>query len=248
MKKFIFFGLIILFLQAQVIKVVTEDFFPYSYMENDSVVGIATEIVMETLKIAEVDVSDNQPQILPWARAYTIALNNENVLIYSIIKTLKRNKEFNWIGPIIPPDEYHFYKKSTRDDINIMTIDDAKKYKIGVLRESAYYQLLIENNFNAELIDDIKSQKQNILKLLNNRVDLIVTSESGLDASLIDMNIDKSLIVSEFSLLDHHYYMAFNKKTSPDLVKRVNDALQVLIDSGRLDEILAKYSNKIDMN
>ena len=82
-------------LSAQVsairLTVVTEDLYPYNYIENGELKGQATEIVVKVLKHAGIDYSI---QVYPWARAYNLALNNKNVLIYSIVKIPSREKLF----------------------------------------------------------------------------------------------------------------------------------------------------------
>ena len=111
------------------LNVVTEEFSPYNYTVDGKIKGISTAVVTETLKRAGIKY---RLRVYPWKRAYKkIALKEKNVLIYSIYKSADREPLFAaWIGPILPPAEVCFYKLKERTDVQVGTLEDAKKYKI----------------------------------------------------------------------------------------------------------------------
>ena len=73
---------------AQSIAVVTEDWEPYNYLENNEVVGISTTVVRKVLNKAGIGINGGI-QMYPWARAYKMVKENKNTLIYTIIRLNK---------------------------------------------------------------------------------------------------------------------------------------------------------------
>lgn len=81
------------------IRIVTEELPPYNMTQDGQITGMSTEVVQAVLK----EVGMSAPiQSMPWARAYDIALNSENTLIYSITRTRQRENLFKWVGDIAP--------------------------------------------------------------------------------------------------------------------------------------------------
>jgi len=102
---------------AETLPVVTEEFPPYNFTTQDGQrTGACTEIIRLTLAEAGLD---PEVQVLPWARAYDTAMNNPGVLIYTILRTKKREDSFYWIGPLVPALAIHFYRLASRSDIQV---------------------------------------------------------------------------------------------------------------------------------
>ncbi|MEI8631015.1 hypothetical protein P4S72_00655 [Vibrio sp. PP-XX7] len=59
-----------------------------------------------------------------------MALDEKDILIYSIARTKERESLFKWVGPIAPYNVYLF-KLKARSDIIVNTLEDVKKYRIG---------------------------------------------------------------------------------------------------------------------
>lgn len=64
------------------IDIVTEESPPLQYFVNGKLDGRTTRIVKAVLEQAGLD---GEFRVYPWARAYNIALNSKNTLIYSIL-------------------------------------------------------------------------------------------------------------------------------------------------------------------
>ncbi len=133
--------------QTQTITVVTEEYPPYNFTENGVIKGCSTEIVQEVLKRAGIPYSLTS---YPWARTYNTALNTPNVLIYSIGRSEKREKLFKWID-VVAPYDIHLYKLKKRTDLTVTGLDDAKKYRIGAVRDDVRAQFLEKNGFEQVL-------------------------------------------------------------------------------------------------
>jgi polar amino acid transport system substrate-binding protein len=115
-------------------------------------------------------------------------------------------------------------------DIIINSIEDAKKYRIGVVKEDIKYKFLAEKGFiNFEIA---ASTDLNILKFIGKREDLIVGSELSLQEQLKKINIPYDIVEKVFELkeLDGKRYLAFNKNTSNEVVNNFKKAAKLVYD------------------
>ncbi|MCP4110794.1 MAG: transporter substrate-binding domain-containing protein [Desulfobacteraceae bacterium] len=223
---------------AEKISIVTESLPPYQIQGNQKEVsGMATEIVRAVLKEAGMQ---GDIRMYPWARAYKIALYQKNVLIYSIMRTRQRENFFKWVGVITPFDIY-LHKLKSRTDVTVNSLEDCKKYLIGVVKDNAEdHYFMSKRGFRTELSgNDIL----NIEKLLSKRVDLIPFNENMLSYRMKTKGHD----VSEVEKLIHlpetsaDIYMAFNKNTPDSLVEKFRNAFDKIKKSGKYDSIRNKY-------
>ena len=220
--------------------VVTEHLPPYNYQDGASVKGVATEVTRALLQ--EVGLQADI-QILPWARAYLQALEKPNVLIFSIVRTPDRENLFHWIGKVSTSKSYLF-KLADRDDIQIRRLEDAKSYLIGVWREDVREQYLLKRGFvRPKQLDNSGTPSQNIQKLFLRRLDLVADSELSFYFQLNQLNYVPNLVKEAFELKDVSlpFYIAFSKKTSPNLVEAFRHALKRVKRKGIFQAIHQKY-------
>ena len=148
------------------ISIVTENWPPYNYEENGNLHGVSYEVVSAVLE--ELNISP-KIDVYPWARAYSIALRDENTLIFSISRKAERETLFKWVGSILKTQNYLF-ALSERSDIATNSLEDLKQYKVGAVREDIRDQYLSKQGFDTE---PVSKHYLNIKKLMNNRIDLM---------------------------------------------------------------------------
>lgn len=240
--------LIILFLLAYPvaatgaeIKVVTEAWPPYSYKEDGKTMGVVTEIVEETLKRSGLEYSI---EVYPWARAYDMAQNNENVLIYSIFKLPNRVDLFKWIKIEGLSINMYLFSPKHRDDISLCSLEDAKRYRIGVTRETSTHHYLNSKGFEEGVnLFPVNCEEQNALKSApqSKRIDLTTGDRLSLAHWLSVAGLPSDYWVARLPLFHEDFYMAFGKKTSDEMVEKVRRAFQEVREEGLLNDIVAKY-------
>ena len=99
---------------------------------------MATEVVEEVLKRTKINYKLG---IYPWARAYQVAQDAPNVLIYSIGRNDQRENLFKWVGVIAPSDVY-LYRLKSRSDIKVGQMADVKHHRIDAVRDDVRAQYL----------------------------------------------------------------------------------------------------------
>ena len=222
--------------------VVTEELPPYNMTVDGKLTGMATEVVQAVLD--EVGEQANI-QSMPWARAYDIALNSENVLIYSIARTPQREALFKWVGVIAPTRWYLFSLPGTH--FNLKSLEDARQYQIATVKEDVGEQYLIGKGFEVgRNLQSSNKYEHNYQKLKAGRVDLWISNE--LNAHYLVRQASgnpNENAVPQLSLDDlggaDGLCMAFSVNTSDELVERFRQALARIRADGRYDAIAARW-------
>ena len=226
---------------AQEIAIVTENYPPYHYEHNGVVVGQGTETVQAVLDVLNIKA---RIEIYPWARAYYMALHHKNTLIFGIARTTQRESLFKWIG-VSSPVRYCLFALTSRNDIRVRTLEDAKRYKIGTVRDDIVELYLLQNGFQIRTnIEPNSSFEANFKKLTNQRIDLWGVADLAAHYIAQSNRYPKSIIKEVYylkTLSAGGAYMAFSKNTPDDLVDRFREALKKIKADGTYDRILSKY-------
>lgn len=217
---------------AEPLTVVTEEFAPYNYTENGKLTGYSVKIVEELLHRADYTYTINS---YPWARAYKMAQQLPNVLIFTMARTPEREAEFYWIGELADRKLY-FYKLKSRGDLVVNKLDDVKRYKVGVNLGDAAEKLLLQEGFKVgENIDESPKEMSSLNKLLANRVDFITGNDQAMDylvrtSTTPNVQLERSLML----INQGKYYIAMSKQTSPKLVKELQNAYAEMVKEGKV--------------
>ena len=195
---------------AQAIDAVTETT-PYTYVANGKVVGTATQVVELTLQRA--GLADYQVHLYPWARAYDLALKEPNVLIFLIARTPAREQQFHWAGEIMKI-QYHLYRLKSKP-LDISSLESAKAYTIGVMRDDVRQQYLRSKGFERLVVS--AQSLDNFQKLLRGQVDLVPLTTDDSISLCQQTGTDCADLVRVFTLDEAStgLYMAYNLQTPP---------------------------------
>ncbi len=242
-KNFIIMIFIIFFLtpdlsKAIELQIVTEQYPPYNYQENGTIKGIGTEVVRAVLKEAGIN---GKIKVYPLARALMMATEEKNTLIYCISRTENREKVFTWIG-VIAPIDFYFYSLKKRTDIKINSLNDAKKYRTGIVFKDALDEFFVYHNFTK--LDRVYKNNLNLKKLMIERIDIWPISE--LTANYIikkngynpEETVKKDFKIHEFT---RDQYLAISKMTSLKIKDKIRNGLIRIKQKGIYKKILSKY-------
>lgn len=213
--------------QNNKITVVTEQWPPYNYLSSSGeIIGSATEIVEQTLQQANIPYTLN---MYPWARAYKTALEQPNVLIYSILRSPERERLFHWICPL-NTIQYYFFKLSNREDIDINSLNDVKKYTLGLIRDSYMHNHLIKQGFiEGEHFQISGDNQANINLLVAGRVDVIIDTHENISLRLKGLSVPKKTLKASYPIgrdiiPTPWTCMAISLKTPPPLVDAIRES------------------------
>jgi polar amino acid transport system substrate-binding protein len=225
---------------AAQLRVVTESLPPYQIVENGKLLGGSSYLLMqETLKRAGFT---SKFEVLPWARAYQVALTEENVIIFSIVRSPKRENLFKWIGKF-NEKSYSFYTSSTRPELRILSIQDALNYTVVAVRDSYEQGVLIALGFepgkNLMLTLDYVTEAS-MVQL--GRADIILQTPiiESHNAHAPQGNI---FVKQPFEVVTSALYVAASQRTPDDIVAKLSDAFKSAKHDLSLDAAQAKVES-----
>lgn len=226
--------------QAEPLRIVTEEFSPYNMTENGKITGLSTEVVEAVL--AEVGEPANI-EVMPWARAYDLALHEENVLIYSITRSVEREPLFNWVGLLVTTHTC-LYSSAARP-IHLASLEDARHYQIGTVKDDVGEEYLTAHHFSVGAnLQSSNKYELNYDKLKGGRVDLWISDDRNA-AYLARQagDVPEQVLVQSLPLADlgEDLSLAFSLKTPAATVARFRAALETIHRNGTYDAIMRKW-------
>jgi ABC-type amino acid transport substrate-binding protein len=218
------------------LRIITEDNPPFNYAGADGkATGLSTEVVQDILARL------NQTagiEILPWSEGYSLALAGPRVVLYSTARTDEREGLFKWVGPIAAYDYTLYGRKGS--GLQIGSLEAAKKAGlIGVVKDDARYQFLIENRF-----DNILTCTNDI-ECIHNLTGGKTTLWLGSNVSFADLaqeaGVDPSSLEALYTIRTVPLYIAFSNDTPDTVITAWQGALDAMKRDGTFDAIRAKY-------
>jgi len=217
--------------------IITEEWAPYNY----SLKGVAKGFSVEIVKAIMQELGEQHPiSVYPGARAMQLLDNTENVLNFSLFRTPEREKKYKWIGPL-SNESIYFYKRAD-DPREFKTIEDVKAVKaIATPLNGLVFSHLQAQKFTN--LSKSHSTLQQLSKLLKNRVDLSISvTPLGKMHYLTKLEQPANAITNTgVKLLEFPLYIACSKELPDSVIKRWQQALDRVIESGKYAKIYDKY-------
>lgn len=224
--------------RSEELTVLTENLPPLNYVDNGQLVGPSIEIVREIQK----RVGTNEPiHVYPWARAYKIALEEENVALIGTTHTKRREKLFKWVGPLAIKRDILVARKES--GFVIRTLADAKKVeRIGTLRDDTRGKLLESKGFTN--LEPVSDEQKNAQKLALGRIDLWAYKKPGLITVCRLAGVDPNELEEVFHLRQIEVSIAFSLKTSDEIVSKWRQAFTTMLADGTVQRIQDKWKHE----
>jgi polar amino acid transport system substrate-binding protein len=227
------------FSESRELTIVTEDWPPYNYIEENEAKGFSVEIVRWLMKELN---ADYPIQVLPGVRAREVLDKGPRVMLFSMLRISDREKLYKWIGPLAD-DSIYFYKKKG-SDLRIRTIEDVRNVKsVSCRHVGLVYTTLVKNRFTNL---DVSSNPASIyLKVIAGRCDLAIGEPPlgviyWLKKSAVPVD---SLQQTTVKLMDAHLYIACSKDISDQEILLWQKALDRMKVSGEFHKVYHKYNN-----
>jgi polar amino acid transport system substrate-binding protein len=224
--------------EAEEIRVVTEYLHTFQKQNEDGTLGGYAVDVVNALFELTGDKADIQ--VVPWARAYHEALNDKNVIIFSIAKTPLRENLFNWVGTL---SQERLFVWALKDHIkeNITQLEQLKKYTLATSRSSNPEQYLTSKGFSK--LFRVSETNQAMGMLFKDRADLIISAELSLRYRTKQAGLDFEQLVKVYEIieLNHELCIAFNLYSDSDLVERYKLAFAQLQQNGTIHSLMKKW-------
>ncbi len=226
------------FAHASDLKIMAEQYPPYSYREDGATKGLFVELVRRIqVKLGE---KPAEISFYPWARGYEMLKGGVGDILLPMCMTSERSALFKFVGPVFWDDVYFYRRKGS--SIDLKGLDDARKVgKIAVTRFDVYHQNLVAMGYTN--LDVSSAQKCDFLKLMRGRVDLVPMGRKAISYFFehnpeLDLNQLERVGPSVFFTTN---YIAFALKTPDELILKWQAALDELKAEGEWQKIADKY-------
>ncbi|WP_306522311.1 ABC transporter substrate-binding protein [Rheinheimera sp.] len=223
----------------------TEHFPPYSFVKNGEVRGINADILREACQLAKLECDMVS---LPWLRAFAQAQLHNNAGLFPTVRTAKRARYFQWVGPLASSKAY-LYRLKSRPEVNPKSLEDAKTFGIAVARGDVYEEYFLSLGFESgKNLLGFATKSDPIPLFLKGKVDLVVASELVMPTwlSTLKQPVDLAEPVLDISLIGNNF-LALNNNMPPHTVRQLQQAIDQLKSSGRFRQIISRYHDKPEL-
>ena len=217
---------------AQTIHLKTENYPPFNMTgPGDSIIGISTEIVVTLFKRAGVDYT---LELLPWQRAFSLALNEQDNAVFSTTRTAQREAKFKWVGPLVENNWVFLAKKSR--NISVQNLEEGKGYRVGGYQGDAVALYLTDQGYQMDLT---QRDELNARKISRDRIDLWATGH--LLGPYYAMQQGVAGLVPVMTFRETIMSIAFNINTDNAIIDRLNAELEAMKQEGVVARIQDQY-------
>ncbi|WP_339488616.1 substrate-binding periplasmic protein [Pseudomonas sp. EL_65y_Pfl2_R95] len=223
---------------AEEYEIVTEEWAPYNYQENNKLTGMATEIVKA---IMAVTADDFKVVVLPSMRTTHVLNTRPKTIMYSMFRTAERESLYKWVGPIAQESIHAYQLASTPRPVSsleqLLSAPQITTRHAGLVPE-----VLQAQGFN-NLDKSAATSRQLYRMLLAGRTEIIVgDTDAGVAYYSRRLNIAPGTLREvPVELYRASLYIAFSLDTDDKLVAAWASALEQLRATGTLERIQRRY-------
>lgn len=225
--------------REHVVTLVTEEMKPFSYIQDGVVRGFAAEAVTAALDSAGLKYTVD---VQPWARAYDRALREENVFVFSMVRTPARESQFVWVANLAPA-QVCLFRLATRQDLASITLQTLPERKIATIRGYFTVELLAKWGVPDHSITLFGQEHSgNVLKHLELGRSDFYLGDPLIFQEILDAAGMSGLIVPHGGLVQAgDYYLAAHPETDPELIQRVREAVSRYLNGNEARILRQRY-------
>lgn len=218
----------------------TEQFPPYNMTSDgkafahkaEKISGLCTDIIKQMIPHLPFK---TQIKLRNWDYAINKVKQKTNHGLFCTVRSPERENSFQWVGPLTNIRWTLFAKPDSNIELN--TLEDAHKYRIGGYNDDVMTLFLQKNQFN---VSSIANDSVNPKRLLLGQIDLWVADElSGPYVASDSADIDDLKPVLIFK--DTPLYLALNNQTDAEVVSALVSAFEKVRKSGQIEVIERTY-------
>lgn len=216
---------------AAELRLYTEDYRPFSYLENGEPSGMAVAVVEELIRRTG---ERARIELVPWTRGYHQVRHQADTALFSTVRTAQREAEFQWVGPIARGyTRFYTYKDA---GLRVTSLDDVRQLgTLAVPKQWYSYELLREQELDN--LYGVPTPQDMLRMFRHGRVKLLLANTLTLDGMLAEQGMNAGQLQAQFDLMTNDSYIAFSLQTDAERVARWQQALQQMRQDGSLERI-----------
>lgn len=218
---------------------ITENLPPLNYLDDSGAQGFSVELLRLMAAQAGVRLA---LQVLPWQRAMQVAEAQPDSILFSLTRTPEREAQYQWVGPIAQR-RILIYRLASRTDLTMAQFSEIGTARIGVVRDSAADRQLQAVGLRPGVqLEQGLDDATNVRKLLAGRMEYVALLDwaAAWNLRLLQLPYGTLTAVMEQDSARSYYY-GLRLDTDPALVKRLQQALDVIRRDGRYERLRQRY-------
>lgn len=206
------------------LKVVGEEYAPYSYLEDGKAVGISVDLIEALTADSKYPVNRSEITLLPWEEAYHATMNGSNTLLLAVYRTPERETDLQWAGPFANDSSAVFIGNDST--ITIPSTADLKKIRVGVVSGDARYRMLTGYGVPEDTIVTAENVTALIPMLQEGRIDAIFYGEQAGKWAIRKATGNETTLQVALRVGENQVWFGL----SPDTPAEIVDSLQASLD------------------
>lgn len=227
--------------QPSVIRFYSEISAPFYWLDDEGrPQGVSYDIATALIEQSKLSATIEH---LPWARAFQEAVSQPNVVLMSVLRTKEREPQFQWLGRI-DTARASFIKLAERTDIQLTSLEEAKRCRVGTIRGYGAASFLINQGFEEfNNLTLVSNTEQLWSMLFMGRIDLVLSNPASSEYEAISQGLDPAKIQLEYNVpeLSLSLEVATGHQTSSDVVEQISLGLELLKANGTYEKIMKKW-------
>lgn len=228
--------------RAEQYQVVTEDWAPYNYQENNQLTGMATEIVRGIMALT----GDDFEVVVEPSMRTTHALNTRpKTIMYSLFRTAEREPLYKWVGPIVEESIYPYQLANAPQPVN--TLEQLLHAPQIMTRQEGLIPTILQSRGFNNLAKTAIESRQLYRMLIAGRTGIIIgDTAAGVAYYSRQLNITPGTLRQiPVEIYRSSLYIAFSRDCDDKLVAAWASALEQLRHSGELNRIQDRYNQPL---
>jgi len=224
--------------RAEPYQVVTEEWAPYNYRDNDQLTGMATEVVRAIMALTG---DDFEIVLLPSMRTAHVLQHRPHTIMYSLFRTPERESLYKWVGPIVEESIHPYQLANASQPIN--SLEQLLRAPQITTRHAGLVPTMLQSLGFNNLDRSAGESHQLYRMLLAGRTDIIVgDTDVGVAYYSAQLNIAPGTLRRvPIELYRSSLYIAFSRDSDDALVAAWAAALARLRRTGELARIQRRY-------
>lgn len=229
--------------KAETYQLVTEEWAPYNYRENEHITGMATEVVRAIMTLTG---DDFEIRLRPSMRASRVLQTQPRTIMYSMFRTSERESLFKWVGPIAEESIYPYQLAAAAQPIH--TLEQLLHTPRITTRHAGLVPTMLASMGFDNLDTSATESEQLYRMLLAGRTEVIIgDTDAGVAYYSRQLGIAPGTLRRvPIELYRSSLYIAFSRDSDDALVAAWAAALAKLRSTGELTRIQRRYERRDD--
>lgn len=200
--------------------------------ETGDIVGSLADTVRQILGEANLS---HEIKLVPWNRAFQLATQFDNTLIYAVLREPSREQQFHWLVPVLETDLYLYGRASETRAIDRAMIKSGQIKGVCMLGQVTC-SMLAGLGIPANMMVEVKDDHTKTTKVVAaSRADVLIAQSPSGYPFLDHADGRKRQFKALFKLAEkQRFYLAAGKQVKSSVVQAVREAYLRLYKAGKL--------------